>query len=41
MATRWSSDFAMAERALEIQPAFSKLFANIHQAWVTKGFILA
>jgi hypothetical protein len=41
VATRWSSDFAMAERDLELQPAFSKLFANIHQAWVTEGFIFA
>jgi hypothetical protein len=31
----------MAERALELQPAFSKLFANIHQALVTEGSILA
>jgi hypothetical protein len=41
VATRWSSDFAMAERALELQPALSKLFANVHQAWVTEGSILA
>jgi hypothetical protein len=41
VATRWSSDFAIAERALKLQPAFSKLFAKIHQAWVTEGSILA
>jgi hypothetical protein len=41
VATRWSSDFAMAERTLELQPALSKLFANIHQAWVTEGSMLA
>jgi hypothetical protein len=31
----------MAERALELQPAFSKMFANVHQAWMTEGSILA
>jgi hypothetical protein len=41
VATQWSSNFAMAKRTLELQPGFSKLFANIHQAWVIKGSILA
>jgi hypothetical protein len=37
VATRWSSDYAMAERALLLRPALQRLFVNIEVQWINDG----
>jgi hypothetical protein len=37
MATRWSSDYAMAEKAFLLRPALQRLFVNIEVQWINGG----
>jgi hypothetical protein len=39
MATRWSSDYAMAEKALRLKSAFNRLFIDIEKQWHNRGSV--
>jgi hypothetical protein len=39
VATRWSSDYAMAERALRLKRAFNRLFIDIEEQWHDRGSV--
>jgi hypothetical protein len=39
VATRWSSDYAMAERALQLRRALSRLFIDIEEQWHDRGSV--
>jgi hypothetical protein len=39
VATRWSSDYAMAARALVLRRPLNRFFSIIEKRWVNNGFI--